>query len=349
MKAAVLAQYKKIEWKTDLPVPQIGDNDVLVRVEYTGICGSDIHIFNGDFHPRTQLPLIPGHEFSGIIQDTGKGVEKFEIGDRVVVDPIIWCGECAACQIGHYPACISLKLIGIDMDGGFGEYVRVPQGMLYKIPNTISALNAALIEVYSIGFHACKRARVQENDTIVIWGTGRIGQAILQTARTLTSNKIICVDIIDSRLENAQSAYPDIVTINAFKQDPVELIKKITDGRGVDVAFEVVGHATKIVNKPNPIQGCIQAIRGAGTLCILGLGDEPTPILTKELIWKEAKIVASRVSHGEFADAIAHLEKGVLKPTSLISKVFDIKEAQQAFHLLEKSPEEYLKVILKVG
>lgn len=349
MKAAVLYEYNHFKWQKNLPVPQINNDEVLVRVEYVGICGSDMHVFNGDFAPRTQLPLIPGHEFSGVIQKVGKSVNDYQIGDKVVVDPIIWCGECAACKVGHYPACTSLKLIGIDLDGGFGEFVRVPQHMLYKISKNISSLNAALVEVYSIGFHACKRANVQQNDTIVIWGTGRIGQSILQTASTKTSNTIICVDMIDSRLENAKSAYPDIVTINILNQDPVEIINEVTDGRGVDIAFEVVGHANKVANKPNPIQGCIKAIRGAGTVCVLGLGDEATPILTKELIWKEARIVASRVSHGEFEDAIIHLEKGVLKPESLISKVFHAKDAQKAFQLLEKFPDEYLKIILKLG
>ncbi len=348
MKAAVLIGYKQFDWHENLPVPQTGDDDVLVRVAYAGICGSDMHIFNGDFASRTRLPLIPGHEFSGIVDQAGKHVTDFKIGDQVVVDPIIWCGECAACKISHYPACTSLKLIGIDMDGGFGEYVRVHQSMLYKIPDSVSILDAALVEIYSIGFHACKRAGLQENDTAVIWGTGRIGQAILQAARTITSNSIICVDIFDSRLKNAKKAYPDIVTINAADQDPVEIIKIMTCGHGVDVAFEAVGHAKTIANKPNPAQGCIKAIRGAGTVCVLGLGDESIPVLTKELIWKEAKIVASRVSHGEFEDAIIHLGRGGLKPDSLISKVIDASEVQQAFTLLHTHPENYLKVILKL-
>jgi len=203
MKAAVLKEYRKFEWM-ETAIPEIAGNEVLLKVEYAGICGSDMHIFNGDFHPRTTTPMIPGHEFAGIIAETGKDVKNFNEGDRVVVDPIIWCGKCAACKIGHYPACTSLKLLGVDMDGGFGEYVAVSENMLFKLPDSISPRDAALVECYSIGFHACRRAEVKENDTIVIWGTGRIGHSILQAVRTKTKNTIICIDVIESRLEIAK-------------------------------------------------------------------------------------------------------------------------------------------------
>ncbi len=349
MKAAVLTEYRKFEWKEDVPVPKMEDNEVLVRVEYAGICGSDMHIFNGDFEPRTTVPMIPGHEFAGIVHDAGKNVQKFSKGERVVVDPIIWCGECAACQIGHYPACTSLKLLGVDMNGGFGEYINVKEHMLFKVSESVSARDAALVEIYSIGFHACNRANVQDGDTVAIWGTGRVGQSILQAVKTKTKNTVFCVDIVTSRLENAKKAYPDIVTINLMEENPFQIIKDKTDGRGTDIAFEAVGHAMDVPNCPNPIRGCVQSIRGAGTVCVLGLGDDPSPVLFKELIWKEAKIVASRVSHGEFEEAVRHLEKGDLNPDSLISKEMDGKEAQAAFEMVEASPEKYLKVLLKIS
>ena len=347
MKAAVLKEYRKFEWM-DTALPEIANNQVLLKVEYAGICGSDMHIFNGDFQPRTITPMIPGHEFAGTIEEIGTHVKNFKKGDPVVVDPDIWCGKCAACEIEHYPACTSLKLLGVDMDGGFGEYVAVAENMLYKLPESLSARHAALIEYYAIGFHACRRANVKENDTVVIWGTGRIGHSILQAAKTKTSNTIICIDIVESRLKIAKKNYPDILTVNLKHQDPFEIINEATQGRGVDIAFEVVGHAQQIAGTPNPVRGCIQSIRGAGTVCVLGLGDEVSPILIKELIWKEAKIVASRVNHGEFSDAIEHFIKGDLKPDSLISAELHAKDAQTAFEMLEREPEKYLKVILKI-
>ena len=348
MRAAVLKEYKKFSIE-EVTKPQITEDQVLIKVEYAGICGSDMHIFSGDFHPRTPIPFVPGHEFAGTIVETGENVTSYKTGDRVAVDPIIWCGKCAACEQGQYPACTSLKLLGVDLDGGFGEYVAANESMLFKLESHTPAKNAALVEVYSIGFHACNRAGLKKDDTVVIWGTGRIGQSVLQAARTITANKIICIDLIESRLQNAKNAYPDIITVNLLKTDPLEIIKESTTDRGVDVAFEVVGHAENIPNRPNPIAGCIKSIRGAGTVCVLGLGDDPSPILMKELIWKEAKIVASRVSHGEFKAAIQNLNAGKLKPESLISAEFDLSEVQNAFELIKKSPEKYLKILLKIA
>jgi len=348
MKAAVLSEYGKFIYK-EVAEPRIEYNEVLIRVEYAGICGSDMHIFSGDFHPRTSIPMIPGHEFSGIIAETGKEVRNFKKGDRVAVDPIIWCGNCAACRQEHYPACTSLKLIGVDMDGGFGEFVAVPENMLYKIPEDVSAQGAALVEYFSIGFHACRRAGLKKDDTAVIWGTGRIGHSVLQAARTKTHNTIICVDIIESRLALAKKLYPDVITVNLHEHNPVSVVKEVTEGRGVDIAFEVVGHAKRIADLPYPVRGCIQSIRGAGTVCVLGLGDEPYPILMKELIWKEARIVASRVNHGEFSEVIGHMADGDIKPENLVSAELPAEEAQRAFEMLENEPEKYLKILLSIS
>ncbi len=347
MKAAVLEKYRKFSWQ-EVPRPTVGESDVLVQVTYAGICGSDMHIYNGDFQPRTRIPMIPGHEFTGIVADIGPTVGTVRRGEKVAVDPIIWCGKCVPCQIGRYPACTKLKLIGVDVNGGFAEYVSVKERMLYKLPENITFRHAALIEVYSIGFHAIKRAGLQENDTVAIWGTGRIGHSLLQAARTRTNNTIFCIDIVESRLQMAKMAYPDIITINATQKDPVACIQEETTGRGVDVAFEAVGHARDIPERPNPVRGCIQCIRGAGMVCVLGLGEIPAPILLKELIWKEASIVASRVNQGEFSEVIQHLAAGNLKPEAFISREVSGSETQIAFDLLEKEPEKYLKILIKI-
>ncbi|HPT32854.1 MAG TPA: zinc-binding dehydrogenase, partial [Prolixibacteraceae bacterium] len=259
----------------------------------------------------------------------------------------IWCGHCPACRRGHYPACTSLKLVGIDLDGGFSEYMKVPETMLYRVTDNISEEHAALVEVLSIGFHACKRAGVQENDNLVIWGAGKVGQCILQAAKTKTNGQIIMVDLLDERLAIAARAYPDVQLINAGLTNPVEKIKELTGGEGVDIAFEAVGHAKEIPGGVNPVRGCIQAIRGGGKVCTLGLSAEPSPIVMKELIWKEGTIVTSRVSHGEFAETIDNLHRGTLKPDALVTDNLHPSEAQKAFHLLEDEPGKHLKILLK--
>ena len=346
MKAAVLTEYRKVEWK-EVDVPSISGNEVLIKVGYACICGSDQHVFLGEFHPRTTVPLIQGHEFAGTIVRTGPDVRNFKTGDRVAVDPIIWCGHCPACKRHHYPACSTLKLVGIDLDGGFGEFVKVPETMLYKVTEKISDRHAALVEVLSIGFHACNRARVSKDDRIVIWGAGKVGQSILQAVRTKTGNTVIMVDILDERLDIAKKAYDDIYTVNAVKTNAVEKIKELTGGEGVDIAFEAVGHTKEIPGVINPVRGCIQAIRGAGTVCVLGLSSEPSPIVMKELIWKEGIIMTSRVSHGEFAETIENMNRGTLKPEAIVTDILHPSRTQEAFEMLEKEPQKHLKIMLK--
>lgn len=241
VKAAVIKEYGKIAIE-ELKKPALGDNEVLVRVRYASICGSDQHIFKGEFHPRTQLPLIPGHEFAGIVEEAGKNVKKIFPGDKAAVDPIIWCGRCVACKTGHYPACTSLKLVGIDLNGGFAEYISVPDNMVYHVPQHVSDENAALAEILSIGFHASSRAGLSANDDIFIAGSGKVGNSILHAAKTITTGKIIMAGVLDERLEFAKSAFSDVYTVNATKYDPVEFVKEVTGGRGVDIAFEAVGH-----------------------------------------------------------------------------------------------------------
>ena len=346
MKAAVLTEYRKVEWK-EVDIPSISGNEVLIKVGYACICGSDQHVFLGEFHPRTSVPLIQGHEFAGTIVKTGPAVRNFKAGDRVSVDPIIWCGHCPACKRHHYPACSTLKLVGIDLDGGFSEFMKVPETMLYKVTEKISDRHAALVEVLSIGFHACNRARVSEGDRIVIWGAGKVGQSILQAVRTKTRNTVIMVDILDERLVIAKKAYNDIDIVNAVKTNAVEKIKELTGGEGVDIAFEAVGHTKEIPGVVNPVRGCIQAIRGGGTVCVLGLSSEPSPIVMKELIWKEGIIMTSRVSHGEFAETIDNMNRGALQPEAIVTDILHPSRTQEAFEMLEKEPEKHLKIMLK--
>lgn len=347
MRAAVLARYGKFEWK-EMPLPEFGPEEALIRVRYAGICGTDQHIFRGEMDGRTRVPMIPGHEFAGVISETGKKVKGFQKGDRVAVDPIFWCGTCAACRLEHFPACSALKLVGVDVDGGFAEYAVARDFMLFKVPDSVSDRHAALIEILSIGFHACRRAELKENDTIAIWGAGRVGQSILRACRTITKGKVFVVDVLQNRLDKALQAYPDVVSVNASKNNPIDVIRESTSGRGVDVAFEAVGHAATITGQVPPVRACIQSIRGAGTVCVLGLADDPVPLVMKELIYKEARIVASRVTHGEFQAAISHLAKGELFPELLISAEVPAAQAQQAFEILDREPENHLKVLLKL-
>ena len=347
MKAAVLREYGKIQVEeVDLPV--ISGNEVLIKNGYASICGSDQHIFKGEFHPRTKLPLIPGHEFSGTIVHAGKDVTRVKEGDKVAVDHIKWCVVCPACKRGHYPACTSLKLVGIDLDGGFAEYIAVNESMVYKIPPSVDLRMAALVEVLSIGFHAANRAGIQNGDVIAIFGAGKVGQCILQAARTRTDATVFMVDILQERLDRAKKGYPDIIPINASTVNPVEIIMETTSGKGVDIAFEAVGHFDETPSGLNPVRECIKSIRGGGKVCVLGLSDQLSPLLMKELIWKEGTVITSRVSHGEFSETIEQMERGNINTDILISAELPLSETQKAFKMLEDNPARHMKILLKV-
>lgn len=348
MKAAVLESYNHFVWK-DVPTPKVKPGEVLVKIKFASICGSDMHIFPGDFHPRTPIPFIPGHEFGGVVEEIGEGITGFVKGEKVAVDPIIWCNECPACKRKHYPACTKLKLLGIDLDGGFAQYISVPPHMLFKAAPDLPDEHVALVEIYGIGFHANRRAETKAGDVIAIWGAGRVGQVILQAARTITQETIFLIDPLDNRLEIASKYYDNIVVINPAKENPVEVIQRHTNEKGVDIAFEAVGHAEEIKDVHTPIRSCIQSLRGGGKVCVLGLSDEPAPIVFKELIWKEAQIVSSRVSDGEFEIVLKNLELGKLKPEALISKVMHCSQIQDAFVLIQNEKEKYLKVLLDLS
>lgn len=345
MKAAVLESYNHFSWK-EVPDPVLKPDEVLVRIKFASICGTDMHIFPGDFHPRTPVPFIPGHEMGGVVADMGTEVSGFAVGDKVAIDPIIWCGECPACLRNHFPACTNLKLLGVDMDGGFAEYIAVPPHMLFKAASDLPDEYVALAEIYGIGFHANNRAGTQQGNTLAIWGAGRVGQVILQAARTKTEGTIFMVDPLDSRLKIAAENYENVIPVNPKQENPVDAIKRHTSGKGVDIAFEAVGHAEEIAGVHTPVRSCIQSIRGGGKVCVLGLGDEPSPVVFKELIWKEGQLITSRVSDGEFTEVIEHLNAGRLKPHALISKVMRGSEIQKAFETIREEKEKYLKVLL---
>lgn len=348
MKAAVLTDYHKIEWR-EVDKPKINDSEVLIKVSYAGICGSDQHIFNGEFHPRTHLPLIQGHEFAGTIVQVGKEVTGFQVGRRVAVDPILWCGQCAACEVGHWPGCSNLKLVGVDLDGGFGEYVAVNASQLYELGDAITDQQGAMVEMFSIGFHACNRAEIKQGDTVAIFSAGRIGQTVLQACRTKTDNTVFIVDVLPSRLQVAKKVCEAAVIINAIEQNPVDIINQHTDGKGVDIAFEAVGHAIWIPERAHPVAECIETVRGGGTVCLLGQPSESVALPTRRIVQKEVKIIASRVSHGEFKEVIQHTSAGNLEPDALVSCEMPASQAQQAFELLETQPDNYLKILLKLS
>jgi len=347
VKAAVLTGRQTIEMR-DVPEPQLKEGQALIRVAYAGLCGTDIHIYHGEFEPRVSYPRILGHEFSGVIEEVSKDIDYLQKGQRVVVDTVSSCGRCPACIDGRRSACSHLKLEGVDTDGGFAEYVAVDAKRVYVVDEAISLRDASLVEIYSIGVHATRRGGVEPGDFAAIFGCGRVGFSILECVSQCGVSGIAVVDVSDSKLEKAMKVGADYV-INPRREDPARKIRELTGGAGADIVFEAVGHAVQIPGQKPPLAQCAEVMRCGGRIVVLGQGPEEIPVFWKHFVWKEGSIIASRVTLGEFPRALDFMARKLYHPEVFISEAFDLKDAAQAFNLAAKPEADALKTLLRVA
>jgi threonine dehydrogenase-like Zn-dependent dehydrogenase len=345
MKAAVLKNDMQIEIE-EVPTPDPGPDQVQIRVNWSSICGTDLHIFMGEFKDRVKYPRILGHEFAGVVESVGNSVQTLKPGDRVTVDPIIWCNQCPACLNGQNNVCNKLKLLGIEYDGGFADYALAGADKVFKIPDSVSIRDAALIELYSLGVHSARKAMIEPGDRVVVLGAGRLGLAVLEVIKQTAASWVCSVDVLDNRLEIANKMGADL-TVNAAIEDPVEKILAQTDGLGVDRVIECVGTYVEIDGQEGPVQQAVKMSRSGGRIVVMGLGPQLTPVFWKECVFKELQIVGSRVTLGDYPRALQLMELNKFHPELFVSEVFDLKQLDRAFHLLEDKPDQYLKVLVK--
>jgi len=346
MKAAILTNDREIKFG-EVPAPRPENDQVLVRVHWASICGTDLHIYLGEFKPRVTYPRILGHEFSGILESVGKDVSHLKEGDKVVVDPIIWCNQCPACLNGNQNACHFLKLIGVDVDGAFSEYVIADSDKVFKVPEGISLRDAALTELYSLGVHSTRKAMIEPGDRFVILGAGRLGLSVLEVIKQTGASWVCSVDLLENRLEISKRLGADLV-INSREEDPVRKILSVTDGLGVDRVIETVGTAVEIGNRTMPVEQAVRMTRHGGRIVVMGMGSQYTPVFWKEFVMKEIQLVGSRVTLGDFPRALSLMAQGRFHPDLLISNEFPLEETGKAFRLLENEPDRYLKLLIKV-
>jgi threonine dehydrogenase-like Zn-dependent dehydrogenase len=346
MKAAVLVGKEKMIVK-DVPEPTPAKGEVLVAPKYASICGTDVHIYQGEFEGRVKYPTIVGHEFAGVVQAVGEGVQTLAVGDKVTVDPIIPCMRCAACREGNMSGCKSLKLLGVDLDGGFAQLVCAQEERVYKLPDRVAVRDGAMVELLSIGVHACRRGEIEPNDFVVVLGAGRLGLAILSVLKRTSAGTIVSTDVLDYRLDIARKIGADYC-INSAKKDVVKEVMEITGGNGADRVFEAIGHAAKAESGLQPVAEAAEIVRNAGRVIVLGQGPDPEPVFWRPFVWKEATLVASRVTRGEFSRTISMLEKGRLDPGPLITHEVPLDFVPDAFRMLVEGREQAVKVIIKI-
>jgi L-gulonate 5-dehydrogenase len=347
MRAGILYNDRDIR-VGDAPDPRIGSNEVLVAIGYAGICGTDLHVYRGEFHGRVAYPAILGHEFGGTVQEIGGSVQRFRVGDRVVVDPIIPCRSCPACLSGHLNACRSLKLLGIDLDGGFGQYVAAPANRVYPLPENVPMTYAPMVEMYGLGHHILRRGQVQMGETVAILGAGKLGLSVLDVL-CHSANPVLTIvtDLHPYRLEIARKLGADFV-LDVTQGDPVEQVMELTRGVGADCVIEAVGHYHMVEEQEAPLAQAVKMIRAGGRIVTLGLGEQLTAVHFKTLVLKEAQIIASRVTLGEFPQAIRLLDRGLLHPELLVTHQVAIRDVAAAFEQVDREDPRTIKVVLDV-
>jgi len=342
VKALLLSEYKKLN-VVDMPTPEIGDEDVLVRVRACGICGSDIHGYDGSTGRRIP-PLVMGHEAAGVIERAGSAVRGFTVGDRVTFDSTVSCGRCDFCRQGQINLCDNRTVLGVSCGdyrrhGAFAEYVSVPARILYKLPDSLPFERAALIEAVSIAVHAVSRHVPKPDDAVLVVGSGMIGVLVIQVLREKGCRNIIAVDVDDEKLALAKRVGA-ARTLNGQDIDVPAAVRDLTGGQGADASFEVVGHATTVMN-------AIRSLRKGGTVVLIGNLSPKVEIPLQEVVSREISVLGSCASSGEIPECIDLLARGAVDVDPLISLKASLDEAPDLFARLYGGDKRLMKVILQ--
>ena len=341
MKALVLEEYMQLVYK-EVPDPEIGDDEVLVEVKAAGICGSDVHGMDGSTGRRIP-PVIMGHEASGIIRETGRGVKGWMEGDRVTFDSTIYPLEDWYTRKGMYNLSDGRMVLGVSArefrrDGAYAEYVAVPGHILYRIPENVSFTRAAMVEPAAVALHAVNLSPVSVNDTAVVAGSGMIGLFIIQMLSLAGCTEIVALDIDEDKLSLAEKLGATVM-LNPEKSDIAGEVKIITDGRGADIAFEVVG-----ISKTLDL--AISSLRKGGTLTMVGNLSPSAEIPLQAIVTRELRLQGSCAINGEYMPVLDLLERDLINTDIILSAEAPLSEGAVWFNRLYNKEQGLNKVVL---
>lgn len=321
----------------EMKKPILTDKDnVLIRMKAAGICGSDVGIYHGT-NAAASYPRVMGHEMVGVVEETGKNVRHLKAGDRVIVDQVVSCGECYACRIGRGNVCGNLKVRGVNTDGGYREYMAVPEEDCYILPKELGDVEAVMIEPTTIAIQSCSRAGLRADDTLLILGCGALGSSILRIAR-LSGARIIAADIADAKLEEALNNGADYA-INTAKEDLIERISELTNGYGATVSIDAACTA-------DSLHTLLKAAGNAGRVITMGFSTKPTEVNQFLITSKELDVRGSRLQNKKFQEAIDLIRDGRLDLKGSVSHTFPIEKAQEAFAFIDSKDPAIRKVVL---
>ena len=323
--------------------PVCGDDDVVVRVVYCGVCGSDVHFYqHGEPEFPDVYPFVPGHECAGEVVEVGRNVTSLKAGDRVAVEPGITCGKCEWCKGGKYNLCPRVRFLSAPTyHGVLRNYFAHPAELCYRLPQGISTLEGAMIEPLSVAFNAATQSGITIGQKAVILGSGCIGLVTLLTLNAMGVGDVTVVDQFDIRLDKARQLGARHV-INASRSDAVATVLDITDGKGADVVFEAAG------NQKTAAQTLLLAKRG-GTIVIIGNIVGQTPFNFQMFVNKELNLRSSFRYRNVFPPAIEAVATGKVDISQIVSKVYDFEQSQMAFEDSISDKEGMVKAVVQVG
>jgi L-iditol 2-dehydrogenase len=340
MKALVLEEYNKLIYK-DVVKPAANDDEVLVEVKAVGICGSDVHGMDGSTGRRIP-PIIMGHEASGIIVETGKNVTGWNIGDRVTFDSTIYKLDDWYTRNGHYNLSDNRMVLGVSCkefrrNGAFAQFVTIPGHILYRIPDNVSFEQAAMVEPAAVALHAINLSGVKINNTAVVFGSGMIGLFIIQLLKQAGCN-VIAVDVLQGKLDMAKNAGAGVI-LNAQTDNVPGEIRKLTQNRGADFAFEAVGITPTI-------KSAIDSLRKGATLILVGNLSPSVELPLQKVVTQEINVKGSCAINGEYPAVLDLISKRKINVDRMISAVAPLSEGALYFSKLYKNEQGLLKVIL---
>jgi len=326
-----------------VPLPALADDEVLVRVRACGICGSDVHGYDGSTGRRIP-PLVMGHEAAGEVERTGRGVLGFDRGDRVTFDSTVWCGTCEYCARGASNLCTNRRVLGVSCGdyrrhGAFAEFVSVPDRILHRLPPAMPFEHAALIEAVSVAVHAVKRAAPRPDDTVAVIGCGMIGLLIIQVLRHRGCKRTIAIEI-DERRRALAARFGASATIQPASGSVAGEVRRLTDSRGADHVFEVVGHS-------GTVGDAVASVRRGGTVTLVGNLAPHVDLPLQAVVTGELTLLGSCASSGEYPEAIDLVARGEIDVAPLISAVAPLAEGAAWFSRLHTPNGGLMKVILR--
>jgi L-iditol 2-dehydrogenase len=342
-KAIFMSGTNQMVWK-DVPMPVVKDNDVLIKVEVVGICGSDVHYYQhgkiGDFIVNGDFIL--GHECAGEVIEVGNGVKTLKVGDRVALEPGKTCGQCEFCKTGRYNLCPDVEFFATPpYHGTLTNYVTHPEDMCFKLPDNVSNVEGALVEPLSVGLHATSLGDVKLGDTVVIYGSGCIGLVTLLASKARGAAKIIVVDVLENRLKTALKLGATHV-VNPMETDTVKTIMEMTEGKGAQVVIDTAGSEVTV-------KQTVDVLKIGGTIVLVGMTPkDEVEFNFMKLMGKEGVVKTIFRYRNLYPLAINAIASGTINLKDLVSHEFDFNETKEAFDFVVNNARDVVKAVINI-